>query len=274
MHFNLALLKEHPYATGGIVIFGGVVVFYLLSSSSSSSGSGGNSDFAAELQADEQQQQVQAAENVQQSQYNAQLQQTQIEAQVANTQTAASLDANNVNTAAQLASSLAGINASVSENATNQNATTTQEANQLIETQNTTSMQDAVLESQINSGVVENANNNATALAGLENTNQYTYSLGSQSLNDATTLATQQNNQYANEVSYIEGAAGQQKNSALDATDQTALFQTILSGGNPAVAASGNSSTTSATLAGDKQGTALVGSITSGLSSVLAGLLG
>lgn len=273
MAFNIALLKEHPYAVGGVVIVGGIVVFYLLSSSSGSTGtaSSGNNNYAAALSADTQLQQVAAAAQIQTSAQQAQLQQTALQAQVANTQTAASLTASNTNTYASLIAALAGNSASVSENSTNVQGATTQQANQLLYAQNIQQMQDNVLTDQINQAGEENANNNATSLSALQDQLTYQGGVATQELTDATQIASQQTaNQFALANTIIP-MAGNQQNSALDATDQTALFQTILSGGNASVASSGNAATSSATKAGDAQSTALAAGITSGISSIAAG---
>jgi len=272
--FNFGLLKEHPYATGGIVIVGGVIVFYLLSSRGTSGTGASSSDFQSQLAADAQLQQVQAQENIASTNANAQLQQAQLAANVSNTQTAASVATNNTLTAAQLAGTLAGIQGTVQTTAIQANAATAQQYNAAISTQNEVSMQDAVLQSQINSGVVENANNNATALAGLESNNAVTYGLGSQTIGAGLTLAQQQQQNFETNVQAIAPLAGQQKNSALDATNQTAIFQTILSNGNPGVAASGNGATSTAAVSGNNAGASIINGVTSTIGSVAKGLLG
>jgi hypothetical protein len=178
---NLELIKKHPYATGGVVIVGGLFVFYLLSRSQGSnstvgagqSGAGSSTDYAPILSYNAQIAQIQAAQSQQQTAANVQLQQYAFQADIANKQTDASLEANNVNTAAQLAATLAQFQATTQQNRDTLEAQTTQSANQLMYAQNIQQMQDAVLESQINAGVVENANNNATALAGTEATLNY-----------------------------------------------------------------------------------------------------
>jgi len=170
MALDFALLKEHPYTTGVVVIVGGLVVFYFLSNSQGSSTvvSGGTDNTAAVLSADEQEAQIQAGESVQNNAQQVALQQAQLQAQVANNQVAASVAINNTNTAAQLAAALENGQIGLQENNSNNAAVTTQQANQLLYAQNIQQMQDSVLESQINSGVLENANNNATALAGAQ----------------------------------------------------------------------------------------------------------
>jgi hypothetical protein len=131
-----------------------------------------------------------------------------------------------------------------------------------------------VLVDQINSGVVENANNNASAVAALSITTAANTTLGLASLNDATSLAQTQQSNYEANVNNIIPLAGQQKNSALDATDQTTLFQTILSGGNAGVAATGSSASASTAASGNSASVSKVGSVTSGLSSLISGLFG
>lgn len=214
MPFDLSLIKEHPYATGGIVIVGGVIVFYLLSSSQSSSAqttaTSSSPDLSAIAAADAQVAQTNAAAQVQTNAQTVQLQQAQLEADVANNQTAASLQANNLNTAATLAATLAQVQAStqqnqdslqtqLAENADTLSAQTVQQGNELTYAQNIQGMQDAVLQSQINAGVVENANNNATALAGTEATLDYQTTLAgyqaavaSQGVTAAETVQEQQ----------------------------------------------------------------------------------
>jgi hypothetical protein len=276
MHFDLALLKEHPYATGAVVIVGGIVVFYLLSSGSSSStaASSGNDDYASTLSADEQLSQVQAAADVQTQQTQAQLQQAQLEAQVADSQTNASLQANDVNTAASLAGVLGQISGQVEENNSNNYTAVTEQANNDISQDNVYGMQEAVLEDQINSGVTENANNNATALAGSEDIAGLQTQVSLASLDDATQLASQQQTAYDAQIPYIVQNAGSQQNSALDATDQTSIFQSILSQGNPSVAAAGTNASSSVAVGNNNSTSTLLGAIGKLGASVGGGLFG
>lgn len=279
MPFDLELLKKHPYATGGIVIIGGIIVFYLLSSSQGSASqvqtvAAGGADPNL-IAADEQLAQVQAGAQVQTNAQQVALAQAQLEAGVANNQTAASLSATQLQTAAQLATALSTNQTNLAGAQISANAATAEQANQLVYAENLQGMQDQVLESQINSGVLENANNNATELAGLENNNstgvqiaQLQTGIASQALTDATQLQSQQETAYDSQIPYIVQHAGEQKNSALDATDQTTLFQTILAGGNPAVAVSGNNATTTATVSGNSSSVAKLGVITNGITSV------
>jgi hypothetical protein len=293
MPFDLAMLKQHPYATGGVVIVGGLVVFYILSSSSSSSApaqasssSGGPSDadYQAAIQANSQLAQVQAAAQVQQNAQSVQLQQQQLEAQVANNQTQASIVTNNVNTAATLAATLAQISGSVEENRENVAASTANTANQYVYAENLQAMQDAVLESQINSGVVENANNNATALAGLESTNDLQATVAtlqagvaSQGVTAATTLQQQQlAEQYGLDTSvenYVSstGLANTPNKDNLNATE--AILQQIVAGGSPAVAVAAQQSQASQAASSAAATSSIIASITGGLSNVAKGLL-
>ena len=279
MPFDFEMLKKHPYATGGIVIVGGVVVFYLLSSKSSgASPSGTGSNFQAELAASTAAQNVAAQENIQAGQTNAQIQQAQIAANSQNYATQAAVQSNQDTLAAQLAQNLAAVNGQVQVAGINANATTAQQYNAAISTQNEVSMQDAVLQSQINQGTIINANNNATALAGLESNNALTYGLGSQTISAGYNLAQTQQANFQQNVQTIVPLAGQQKNSALDANNQTALFQTILANGNPGVAASGNAATTSAVISGNNSGVAntaaIVGGVSGVVNNVAKGLMG
>jgi len=171
MPFDLELIKKHPYTTGTIVIIGGVVVFYLMSSGSAPAANSPSSDQTSAEAYDAQLAQVQAAADVQSNAQQVQLQQAQLEASVSNTQTQAQLEATQTSTAAQLAATLAQVQASTQQNKDTLAAQTIQQGNELTYASNIQSMQDSVLEDQINSGVVENANNNATALAGVESTN-------------------------------------------------------------------------------------------------------
>jgi hypothetical protein len=280
--FNIALIKEHPYATGAIVIVGGLVAFYLLSGSSSSSAasSSGGSE-AAVLQADEALAQTQAGTSQANAQLQAQTQVAQSQQEETDEQTQASLNAANTQTAAQLAASIYGTQAGVETTQLNDTAATTQAANEAIFNQNTVAEQDSVLEDQINSQIVENANNNATSVAntqigaGLTDTAlQLGTDVAEQQDTENYGLQTQQNTAYDAEIPYIVANAGDQKNSLIDATDQTSLFQTILAQGNPGVAAAGTGATASADKVAGGVQTAQTTSIAGGVSSIVNGLLG
>ena len=277
MALDFELLKKHPYATGGVVIVGGIVVFYLLSSSGGGGGGGsssGSSDYSSALSADTQLAQINAAAQTSQSQTEAELQAAQLSANVSNYQTSASLQAADVQTAAALAGTLGEISAEVNENASNNYTAVTEQANNDISNENIYGMQESVLADQINAGVEENANNNATNLAATSIVTGANTTLGLASLNDATGLAEQQQTDFENNVNNIIPLAGQQKNSALDATDQTSLFQTILAGGNSGVATAGVGASASTAASGNAASAAKVGSVTSGISSLLTGLFG
>jgi membrane-associated protease RseP (regulator of RpoE activity) len=270
MAIDLALLKKHPYATGGIVIVGGIVVYYLLSSSSS--GQSTSSAYGQALSADTALGQAQAGVAVQTAAQQAQIQQAQIAAQVQNTQTSAAEDVSNTQTLAALAATLYGGAQSTEVAQINANAETLQQANSETSEQNIYALQEGGLQAQINEQYNENANNNATSLAGLVDQLNAQGDIASQTIAAATGLASQQQADYQSDVQQILPLAGQQKNSALDATDQTALFQTILSGGNPAVAVSGNTATSTATVSGNGQASSILNSISKLGSSIGAGL--
>lgn len=294
MAFDLALLKEHPYATGGVVIVGGLIVFYLLSSSSSSSapstqaaspGGMSSADYQAALAASTQNAQVAAAANVQNNAQQVALQSQQLQADVANNQTAASLHINDTQTAAQLAATLAQIAASTQQNQVNVEAQTADTANQYVYAENLQAMQDQVLMSQINSGVIENANNNATALAGTQSDNDLAAyisklqaSVASQGVDAATALQMEQiKQQYGIESSvenYVQttGLANTPNKDNLNAT--TAILQQILAGGNPSVAIANQASTASQAASSAAATSSIIASITGGVSNVLTGLLG
>lgn len=265
MALNIEFFKEHPYETGAVVIVGAIVVFYLLSSggSSSTGSSSGSTDYQAALQADEQMSQISAAADVSNRQTQAQLQQTQIAAQVSDNQTAA-----------QLATALATITASVHGKDSDNFAAVTIAANQLQSQENVYGMQEQVLRDQINAGVLTNANNNATALAATEFTVGAQRDVALTTLSDATILAQGQQASYNSVLPYILQHAGDQKNSALDAADQTALFQTILSGGNPGVAVSGNTTTSGVVSSGNATKASITNSLVGGIASIAKGLLG
>jgi hypothetical protein len=280
MPLDLKLIKEHPYATGGIVIVGGLIVFYLLSSSESGSAaapasSPGQPDQSAALAYSAQLAQTQAAADVQNNAQQVQLQQTQLQAQIASQQIDASLQSNNVNTAATLAATLAQIQAQTQQNQTTLEAQTTQQANQLVYAQNIQQMQDSVLESQINAGVVENANNNATALAGTDATLNYQQQIAalqagiaSQGLTIAGNLAESEQSDYEQNVQAILPNVGKAYNSALDANNALALQETILASGNPAVAAAGVASSTTATASGNQTGLGTINAIVNGVTNL------
>lgn len=289
MALDLALIKQHPYATGGVVIVGGLIVFYILSSSSSSpaaatsatSGGPTSADYQAALAAQSQQAQVTAAAQVQNNAQQVQLQQQQLEAQVTNNQTDAAIHTNDVNTAAQLAATLAQVAASVQTNQTNVEAQTADTANQYIYAENLQEMQDAVLESQINSGVLENANNNATALAGLESSNDLQANIASlqagvaiKGVDAATTVEQQQlSQQYGlskQTLDMVQQAGLNHGTSSLE----TSLVGVVGSAlGQPQVATAAVTGNTAAAIASSQSTASIINTITGGLTKVATGLL-
>lgn len=282
MAFDLPpFIKEHPYAVGSAVIVGGIVILYLLSGSSSSSGSSASSTQAATLQADEAEAQINAGTQQQDAQTSAELQAAQDQQEETDEQTQASVTLGNTQTAAQLAASIYGTQASVAENASDNATTEATAANAEISNQNVYAMQESELEDQINSGVVENANNNATAVAGAQIAAGVTdlglgdaLTLAQQQENDAYNLTEQNDSAYDSEIPYIVQNAGDQKNSLIDATDQTSLFQTVLSQGNPTVAAAGTGASASADSSSNALTSSQTTSISSALSKITTGLLG
>jgi hypothetical protein len=268
-------IKEHPYAVGSVVIVGGIIVFYLLSGSSSGGATSASSNQAAILQADEAEAQVNAGTQQADAQTSAQLQAAQDQQEETDEQTQASVNIQNSQTAAQLAASIYNTQGSVATSQSDNNAAIIEGANAEISNQNVYAMQESELEDQINSGVVENANDNATAVAGA----QIQAGVTDLGIGDATTIASQQTQDaynldltndeaYDAEIPTITQDAGQQKNSLIDATDQTSLFQTILAQGNPGVAAAGTSASASADKNANTTTAAQTASIASGITSI------
>lgn len=288
-------VKEHPYESGGIVL-GALVLYYLFTHSGSAattaSGSAGSSAsdyYSAQLQLD----QLNAQQGAQQAALQQQTQTATIAASVENNQTAAqlALGENQDTAAVQAAQIQAGVTnnetqaqvdvaqiqgtvqntqtqAQVQENADNLGALTT-----LV------SGQDAVQESEIQSQVTEQANNDQTAvdLSGqqygyLTNQSNNATAVSLTSLNDETELDTQAQANALAIANQVIPLAGQQKNSALDATDQTDLFETLLSGGSASVAAAGVAGSSNAVVAGDNQNSAIINGVASTASKALLGL--
>jgi hypothetical protein len=242
-HFDFEAIKKHPYAIGGAIIAGGLLIFYLLSKSGGSSTAASDGGVGAALQYDEQMAQVNAGLTAQQNQNQTQLAQSQLEAQVSNTQTAASLQAQNNSTAAQLADNIAGIVGSIYQT----NANTVGNANQLVYTENVQNMTDSVLEDQINSGVVENANNNATALG--------------------ATLAGDQ--MYENNVQTLAPLFGKSYNTGNDANRAFGEIETVLTGGNPGVATGGENLVQGVTTSGNNTASSITNSVAGVISKLL-----
>jgi hypothetical protein len=293
MALDLELLKKHPYATGGVVIVGGLVVFYLLSSSQASSSAAttaatpaapgtSDADYQAALAANSQLAQVQAAAQVQTNAQQVQLQQAQLEADSTNQQTAAALATTNVQTAAQLAATLAQVSASVQENQTNVEAATADTANQYVYAENLQSMQDQVLTSQINSGVLENANNNATALAGLESTNELQANIAglqagvaSQGITAAETVQQQaESDQFGLDtqtLNMVQQAGLNHGTESLE-NDLTGIVSSVTTG-SPATGTAAVSGNASAAAASSAATASIINTITGTAGKVASGLL-
>jgi hypothetical protein len=288
---NLALIKEHPYATGGVVIVGGLVVFYLLSSSqgssaaapaASSSGGISSADYQAALAAQSQNAQVAAAAQVQNNAQQVALQQQQLEADVANRQTDASIATNNVNTAAQLAATLAQISASTQQNRDTLEAQTTQQGDQLTYAQNIQQMQDDVLMSQINSGVLENANNNATALAGLESSNdlqalisQLQAGVALKGVDAATEVQKQQlSQQYDLSTTALNLVQQAGLNHGTTSLENSLVGTVGLALGYPDTATAAVTGNSAASIASSQSTANIIGTIGTTISNVATGLLG
>jgi hypothetical protein len=295
---ELTLIKKHPYATGGVVIFGGLVVFYLLSRSQGEAqapaqaqgGGMSSADYQAYLQAQAQQAQVNAAAQVQQNALTVQQQQQQLEYQAAHEQTQASLAINDTNTAAQLAATLAQIQAQTQQNADTLTSQTTQQANQLTYAQNIQQMQDDVLMSQINSSVLENANNNATALAGLMDSNDLQGLIARLSASTATTIAGYQADVASKGVDAATQVQMEQLHDQFQLSDKTlelvraaglnhgttslenALVGTVGTAlGYPQVGVAGVQSGAAASIASSQSTANIIQSISGGIASVLTG---
>jgi len=263
------VFKKHPYLIAGGVIGGGVLVIYLLTSSSSGAASNQSNSSQSSNAAIAQ---SAIAANAQNAQTQAQLQAVQIQADSQNTQASLAASENNINSAAGLAATLAQISGQVQENNSNNYSAITQSANNLVAQENIAGMQESVLADQINAGVLENANNNATALgiSSIQTGDTLTYGL--QQLADNYGLQTQVNNNFEQNVQLLSPTFGKQYNSVVDANNAATEIQTVLSGGNPSVATSGNSTikNTSSPTTGQ-----LVAGATSGVAtSLLAGLFG
>jgi hypothetical protein len=248
---NLEWIKEHPYATGGIVIIGGGALFLIVSSHQSSSGtSSSGNDTDAVLSADTQLQQISAASQAQQQQTQAQLQAMELQTQAAENQSQLQLESSNTQVAAQLVAAIVGGQQNVEETSIAANSNTTQQANQLNYAQNLQEMQDNVLEDQISSSTTEDLNANATSLASLEDqmnaavtvTGQQA-AIQSQALTDATQLgAIQANNQYNMTSSLIAGQNGNSIFNQSNAFNAAALSSDL-------AAVTGNSANSSSSIA-------------------------
>lgn len=186
------------------------------------------------------------AYGVQNNQISAQTQQQQIAANVANETTQAQVTENQNNLASVLGLVTAQDQMTESENSDQLDA---------LENNNSTSV---TLSGQ-QYGYLNNELDDATAV----NLTQ---------LGDATTLETQAQQNQLNLYNEIIPLAGQQKNSALDATDQTSLFQTILAGGNAGVAAAGDSVSGTSAVSGNNQAAGIINAVSKPISSIVSGL--
>lgn len=232
MALDFELLKKHPYATGGVVIVGGLVVFYLLSRNSASSVSGVNSSGSV-LAADSALGQAQAAAAIQTNAQNAAIQQAQINAQSTNLQTSAAESVTNNQTIAGLIAALSGNKTSIAVTQSNNDAATLQQMNAEVSQQNIYALQEQGLQDQINQAAQENANNNATSLAGLVDQLNAQGQIATKVIDSSTALATQSQKNYSDIATYIASQAGKPYNTANDANRATTLFSQILAGGNP-----------------------------------------
>lgn len=273
MAFDIGLLKKHPYATGAVVIVGGIVVFYLVSSGGNASAGTVSSDGGVAA-ADATLGQAQAAAAIQTNAQNAQIQQAQIAASTQNQQTDASVNVQDTSTLAALVAALGGNQTGLEVTQSNNDAATLQQQNQEVSNQNVEALQESGIQDQINEAYNINANNNSTSLQGLEDTLTEQGAIAQQTLGIAGTLAEDQQTAFDSQIPYIVQNAGDQKNSALDATDQTSIFQTILSGGNPGVAVAGTAASASTANSGNASTASIINSISKLGTSIGAGLFG
>lgn len=267
MALDLAVLKKHPYATGGIIIVGALGVFYVLSRQSSSSAAtstGGNSILAADTALG----QAQAAAAVQTNAQNAAIQQATINASSVNLQTNAAASVANNQTIASLIAALSGNKTNIAVTQSNNDAITLQQKNAEISQQNIYSLQEEQLSHQYDLAAQQHANDNATSLAGLVDTLNYQGQIATQVISSGTTLAQQKEANWETNVQAILPNVGKKYNSALDANNASAAYMTILSGGSPYVAASGVQSSTIATQSGNTANSANIATITSGIASI------
>lgn len=292
-------IDEHKAESAGIALVLVGALYLLLrggsggasSANTTTAATGASSDYySAQLQLD----QLGAAQQQQQLAAQTQVQQTSIAASVANNQTAAQLAALEDQDAANVQA--ANIQAGVTNNQTQaqvdvatiqgnvQNVATQAQVQEnkdnLASVLGIVSAQDQIQIAQINAAQAEQANNDQTAidLSG----QQYGYQshladlnagIESEGLQDETSLLQQQQQNQLTLSQQIIPLAGQQKNSALDATDQTALFATVLSGGNPGVASTAIQGSTNAAISGNNTGIgAIISSVASSASKAALGL--
>lgn len=259
MEFNPELIKKHPYATGAVVIIGGLVVFYLLSRQSggaqTASGTSNSGAYTAALQASEQMAQLNSAQQIAQMNAQNQAQANQLQANIVNNQTTAQLEA-----------AIVGSQTSLAANRDTLAAQTAQQANQLQYAANIQQMQDSVLTSQISAGVQEQANAEATQLAGIQTQANYQQNIAQM---QAGLLSQNMTNQQAINTAVL-AKAGQSYNTREDADRATAIEQTLISGGSPYVAASGNNLILSGETSGNASTTAMWNSL-SNIAGAVAG---
>lgn len=268
MALDLAVLKKHPYATGGVIIVGALGVFYVLSRNGSAAATSGVSSNGSILAADTALGQAQAAAAVQTNAQNAQLQVASLNASSTNLQTSAAESVANNQTIASLVAALSGNKTSIAVTQSNNDAATLQQSNAEISQQNIYQLQEEALTHQYDVAAAEAANNNATSLAAVVDQLNANGQIASQVISSASDLAKIQQQNFETNVTAILPNVGKQYNSALDANNANAAYMTILSGGNPYVAAAGTSSSTSATASGNAAGVATVGTIVGGISSI------
>lgn len=275
MSLNIGILKKHPYATGGVVIVGGIVVFYLLSRGGGTTVASSGGNIAA---ADAALGQAQAAAAIQTNGQNAAIQQASIAAQSANYQTSAAEDVSNTQTLASLVAALNGNQTSIAVTRSNNDAATLQQQNAEVSQQNIEAIQEAGIINQTDQAFNINANNNQTSLAAFLAQLKEQGTIAQQTLGIAGNLAQQQETAFDSQIPYIVQHAGDQKNSGLDATNQTSIFQTILSGGNPNVAAAGTTASGAVAINGNNTGASItnsiIGSITKIGTSIAGGFFG
>lgn len=146
-------IKEHPYATGAIVIVGAVLLYAMRRAGGGSAGTGEAAQIA----------QLNASASIQQSQLAVQVQQTQAASQAQTAQVQAELQANEENAIAGIVGGAISGNQSIVM--ANNSATTNQ---QLIEAEL------EATQGQLGLSATENSNQMALALQVLENPNQST----------------------------------------------------------------------------------------------------
>jgi hypothetical protein len=250
MHFDASALSKHKYTIAGVIV-GAFVLFKLINGKSSASANpttaAGNSSLA----------QIQAAQAVQTGAQNAAVQTAQIQADAQKYATDASVKMSDNALAATLAQYAAQLD--------------------LGKYQTDAAVTEAGMQTRVALATVD-ASNHQADLA--ERVSQSTIAaqkdITETYLSDAYSLArTDQANNETN-TQYILQHAGDKKNSQLDATDQTTLFQTILAKGSPGVAATGSQASV-ATATEEKSGTvqqngAIIGAATGIAKTILDGL--